>query len=158
YASRVVVSGTSVSFILNQPTQSLTYTINGGAPVTLDGSTKGAKSFNLSSPTDHFSIVAANNDVTGFLIPTGGAILPAANGLSQPTNQSGTNVISDDGSPFSRYNGPRGVSVNTNPNSPYFGVAYIANTILGPVLGGTVIGPGNTPPNANRTTEKGLYA
>ena len=97
-----------------------------------DGSTKGAKTFNLGSPTDHFSIAAANNDATGFLIPTGGTIAAVVGtGLSQSTNQSGTNVISDDGSPFSRYNSPRGVSVNTNPNSPYFGTTYIANSAAG---------------------------
>src|SRR4051794_34588774 len=71
YASRVTFSGSTVSFILNQPTASLTYSINGGAPVALDGSTQGSKTFNLGSPTDHFSIMAQNNDATGFSIPTG---------------------------------------------------------------------------------------
>jgi len=160
YASRVTLSGSTVSFILNQPTASLTYSINGGAPVALDGSTQGSKTFNLGSPTDHFSIMAQNNDATGFLIPTG-SIMPVVSsiGLSQPTNQSGTKFISDDASPFSRYNSPRGVSVNTNPNSPYFGIAYISNSATGPVVGGNVVGPGNTPPNAFRTlVGKGLYA
>src|SRR6476620_4666985 len=84
YASHVTMSGTTVDFILNQPTQSLTYSINGGAPLALDGSTKGTKSFNLGSPTDHFSIVAANNDTTGFLISTGGTIAAVVGtGISQ---------------------------------------------------------------------------
>jgi hypothetical protein len=80
-------------------------------------------------------------------------------GLSQATSQSGTNVISDDASPFSRYNSPRGVSVSTNPNSPYFGTTYISNSATGAVAGGTVIGPGNTPVNVGRVlVGEGLYA
>src|SRR3954451_16676793 len=84
YASHVTKSGTSVMFILNQPTASLTYSIDGGAPIALNGSTNGTKTFNLGSPTDHFSIAAQNNDATGFLIPTGGTIpVVGGSGLSQ---------------------------------------------------------------------------
>lgn len=160
YASGVVVSGTSVSFILNQPAASLTYSINGGPAQTLDGTTKGTKSFNLGSPSDHFSITATDSESTGFLIPTGGQIASVAStGLSQPANQSGTNIISDDSSVLSRYNSPRGVAVSQNPNSGNFGTVYINNTAAGTLNGGSVVGPGTTPANASRTTVgKGLYA
>ncbi len=159
YASGVTISGTTVSFILNQPTQSLTYRINGGAPVALDGSSKGTLTFNLNSPTDHFSIAAQNTDTTGFLIPTGAITPPNGGGLSQATSASGTKVISDDGSPLNRFNSPRGVSVNMNPNSPYFGTTYISNSVAGTLPSGGEIGPGNTPVTASRTLNGfGLYA
>src|SRR5262245_15740190 len=69
YASNVSVSGTTVTFTLNSPSTSLTYSLNGGAAVALDGTTKGTKTFNLNAPTDTFSIVADNTDATGWTIP-----------------------------------------------------------------------------------------
>src|SRR5436190_23968548 len=75
YASGVTKTGTSVSFILNEPTDVLKYTINGGSPLTLDGTTKGTKSFTLGSPTDTFSIIAEKTAATGFLIPTSGTVV-----------------------------------------------------------------------------------
>src|SRR6059058_4270085 len=48
YASNVSIVGTTVNFILNEPADSLLVSINGGAPTSLDGSSKGAKSFALS--------------------------------------------------------------------------------------------------------------
>ncbi len=173
YASNVSVTGTSVSFILNQPAANLTYSINGGPAQTLDGTAKGTKTFNLTSPTDHFSITAADSEATGFLIPNGGTITAVAGcaaagsclGLSADTAQSGTNLISDDSSVLSRYNSPRGLDVNKDPNTPYFGTAYVLNSATGSVTGGNVIGPGTTPANASRTlaggpdgSGEGLYA
>ena len=159
YASNVVVTGgTSVSFILNEPSTSLSYTVNGGAPQTLDGSTKGTKTFSIPAGAT-FSIVADSTEATGYTIPTGGTIAAVAStGLSQTTNQVGTNIISDDTSSLSRYNSPRGVSVSLNPNSSNFGTAYINNSAAGTLTGGNVVGP-NTAANVGRTlTGKGLYA
>ena len=81
FASNVVLTGTNVSFILNEPATSLVYSINGGPYVGLDGSTKGAKSFVLGSPTDTFSISAGKSDSVGYTIPTGGTVAADANGL-----------------------------------------------------------------------------
>jgi len=158
YASGVTKTGTTVSFILNEPTDTLKYTINNGAPVTLDGTTKGTKTFSLSNASDVFSIIAEKNAATGFLIPTGGTIAGIANGPRVDSPQSGTNLVSDDASVFSRYASPRGVDTVRNPNSPYFGNVYISNSNAGTNTGGNVIGPGATPPNAVRTTGDGLYA
>ena len=58
YASNVSIAGTTVNFILNEPADVLSYSLNGGAAVTLDGTSKGAKSFMLGSPTDTFEIFA----------------------------------------------------------------------------------------------------
>src|SRR3954471_5265074 len=76
YASGVVKSGTSVSFILNEPADALTYSINGGAPVALNGATKGTKTFTLNAPTDTFSISAEKTAATGYTIPTGNVSQP----------------------------------------------------------------------------------
>src|SRR4051794_5921141 len=163
YASAVtkttVGATTSVSFILNEPTDTLKYTINGGSPVTLDGTTKGTKTFNLTNANDTFSIIAEKNAATGYTIPTGGTVTAvASSGVRIDSPAGGFNLISDDASVFSRYASPRGVDTVKNPNSPYFGNVYIANSNPGTNTGGNVVGPGATPANATRTTGDGLYA
>jgi hypothetical protein len=134
YASNVSVSGTTVNFILNENADSLTYSINGGPPQPLPP-TKGTQTFNLTSPSDKFSIQVAKNDPVGYSIPTGGTIAASANGLSQTTNAGGFRLISDDSNVLNRFNSPRGVAVNNNPNSPNFGTAYIANSAAGSTTG-----------------------
>lgn len=150
YASGVTKSGTTVSFILNEPSDTLKYSINGGALQTLDGSTKGTKTFNLTSPSDKFSIVAEKNSAVGYTIPTGATVDPIFNTpgdyttlttLSQSSPQAGYAVISDDASLLSRYNSPRGVGVNRNPNTANFGTVYIANSAANSV-GGRTLGDG----------------
>ena len=79
FASNVVLSGTNVSFILNEPADSLTYSINGGAAVPLASGTKGTKNFTLGAPTDTFSISVSNDDPVGYSIPTGGTVAADAN-------------------------------------------------------------------------------
>jgi hypothetical protein len=135
YASHVRVTGTTVTFILNEPADSLTYSINDGPAQVLDGSTKGSKTFNLVSPTDKFAIVAGKNAAVGYTIPTGGTIAPVANGLSQPTAEGGFNLISDDTNPLVRFNSPRGVSVSIHPNATNFGTVYVANSAAGTTTG-----------------------
>jgi hypothetical protein len=152
YASNVTKVGTAVSFTLNEPTDTLKYSVNGGALVSLDGTAKGTKTFNLGSPTDTFSIVADKNSSSGYTIPTGATVPTTDSGsLNAATPASGLNLISNDADKFSWYGAPRGVGVSTNPNSPNFGTAYISN--------------GNTtatldPPNGPgaRTMNDGLFA
>lgn len=135
YASHVQVNGTNVSFILNQPADGLGYRINNGAFQSLDGSTKGSKSFSLTSPTDTFAILAVKNETNGYTVLTGGTIATNANGLSQPSDAGGFNPISDDANSFNRYNSPRGVSVSNDPRAANFGTAYIANSAAGTTTG-----------------------
>lgn len=135
YASNVRVDGTTVTFILNEPADTLTYSLNDGPAQALDGSTKGQKTFSLGSPTDKFAIVAAKNAPTGYTIPTGATIAPVPNGLSQPTAAGGFNLISDDSNPLVRFNSPRGVSVSTHPNATNFGTVYVANSAAGTTTG-----------------------
>ncbi|MCC7475403.1 MAG: PEP-CTERM sorting domain-containing protein [Pirellulales bacterium] len=144
YASNVRISGTDVSFILNEPADTLTYSINGGLPVALDGSSGGAKVFTLGAPTDTFSIVAEKTAYAGFTIGDGGTVTPTGSGLSFATNSSTFVPISDDFNTLTAYNSPRGVAVNRNPNQPDFGTAYITNSAVG------------TP--SGRSLQKGVYA
>lgn len=152
YASGIINTGSSVSFVLNEPTDSLTVSINGGAPIVLDGSTKGTKTFAVSSLTDTFVINAYKTDTVGYTIPTGATIATAANGLSQPTNAAGLRLLSDDTNVLTRFNSPRGIAVNNNPNAgSFFGTAYVANSAGGSTaaVAGVV---------AARTLGDGLYA
>jgi hypothetical protein len=135
FASNVLLSGTNVSFVLNEPADSLSYSLNGGPQVALEGSTKGTKSFTLDSPSDKFSIFAGKTDTVGYTIPTGGSMAAATNGLSVATNQSGFRLISDDSNPLTRFLSPRGVTINNNPNAPNFGTAYISNSRAGSTTG-----------------------
>ncbi|MBX3432101.1 MAG: PEP-CTERM sorting domain-containing protein [Pirellulales bacterium] len=129
YASNVSVSGTTVSFILNDSADVLTYSLNGGAPVPLDGSSKGTKMFTLNSPTDTFSIVAEKNSAAGYSIPTG--VMQTSTelrGWNQPSMLAGYSLVSDEGNVLTRFNSPRGVGVSNNPNAPNFGTAYVSNS------------------------------
>ena len=72
---------------------------------------------------------------TGYTIPVG-------------PNQGGFRQISTDGS-LLRFPQPRGVAVNTDPASAYFGRVYVANATAGPI---TVTAYAGT-----RTAEDGIY-
>jgi hypothetical protein len=155
FASGVNVSGTNVSFILNEPADSLMYRVNNGPFQTLDGSTKGTKSFALGAPGDTFSIVAGKTDTVGYTIPTGNQLPAAGNGLSQPTNESGLRVISDDTNSLVKFNSPRGVTVSNNPNAPNFGTAYVTNSAAGTTGGRTLTGRGVYALHADQTDAYG---
>jgi hypothetical protein len=155
YASNVTISGgTAVSFILNENSSTLSYSINGGAPIALDGTTKGTKTFNLGSPTDTFSITASKFDATGYKFANGGSAAVVANGLSQITPTSGFRLVSDDSNVLGRFNSPRGVSVSNNPNATNFGTAYIANSAAGTIAANAT----NVTAPARTLTGDGLYA
>jgi autotransporter-associated beta strand protein len=142
YASNVkITGGTNVSFVLNENADSVTYSINGGAPVSLP-TTKGTQSFTLGAPTDTFTIDVGKSSTTGYGIVTGDVLAPTANGLSQATYKSGVNLISDDTNLLNKFNSPRGVSLSQNPNAPNFGVAYISNSAAGATGGRTLTGKG----------------
>jgi hypothetical protein len=131
-ASVVVPTTAEVSFVLNEPADEVAYRVNGGPLQWLDGSTKGTKTFSLSSPLDKFSILVKNMEAEGYTIPTGAVAPTNVNGLSQPTLASGLRLVSDEANPLHSFNAARGVGVNLNPNSPHFGVAYVGNASYGP--------------------------
>ena len=153
YASRVVVnqpsqfralsalsatlpSAPTVSFVLNEPADLLGYRINGGPLTLLDGSTSGFKSFDLPSAETPFEIVAKRSEAVGYTMPAGGATDASATGLPLPVTTAGLRLVSDDANPLVMFNMARGVGVNTNPNSPNFGVAYVTNASNGATADG----------------------
>ncbi|BBO34822.1 hypothetical protein PLANPX_4434 [Lacipirellula parvula] len=157
YASNVTKTGTTVNFILNSPADILSYSINGGAPITLDGTTKGAKTFNLTSASDTFSIIADRTDATGYTKLTGNTVAGGGNALFTASPEAGLTTISDDTSVLNRFSNPRGVSISNNPNAPNFGTVYIASS-AGTVTPGTqtIAASGVYP--ARTVTGSGLYA
>src|SRR4029079_11353632 len=160
YASGVSITGTNVSFILNEPATTLTYSINGGPAQALSGATIGTKSFSLGSASDKFSIVAENTSTAGFTLPKIGTNLVAANNhFSLDTQSAAITInatdhlgqISNDANGFTHYNSLRGIDISNNPNAANFGTAYITNSAdqapTDPILTG----------RTNRLN-KGLYA
>jgi hypothetical protein len=141
YVSAFGISGTAVSFVLNEPADLLYVSINGGPVMTLDGTTKGKKTFNLTSATDTFAVTAEKSDTTGYTIPTGTTIAAVTDGLSQSSRAGGYKLISSDTNNLVKFNSPRGVTVATNPNNPQFGTAYVANSATG-TAGGRQLGDG----------------
>jgi hypothetical protein len=150
YASNVLIAGTSVNFILNEPADALLVSIDGGVPQLLDGSTAGTKGFTLPSASSTFSITAQKTDPVGYTIPTGVTQGSASGGLSLATTQVGTRYVGNTNLAITRFNSPRGVSVLTNPNLPNFGTAYVANSAAG-----TAAASGSAP---SRILGDGLYA
>jgi hypothetical protein len=151
YASSVSITGTTVTFTLNEDASNLSYRINGGLPILLDGATKGTKTFNLNSPSDTFSITASKVS-GGYAFANGSTTATSANGLSVPTANSSYFPVSSDSNPFGRFNSPRGVAVNQNPNAgPLFGVGYVANSAAGTVAANAALGA------PARTLGDGLY-
>jgi hypothetical protein len=155
YASNITKTGTTVNFILNSPADVLSYSINGGAPIALDGTTKGAKTFNLTSASDTFSIIAERNDPVGFTIPTGTTIATTATSLTQDSAGAGLTILSDDASPLNRFNSPRGLGVSRDPNASNFGSIYITNSVAGSVT--ATVDPNPILP-ARNLLEEGVYA
>lgn len=154
YASNLTVSGTTVSFILNESADFVGYSLNGGPKVPLL-KTPGSQTFFLDSPSDSFTIEAYKALGTGWIRPTGATTGSSSTGLSQPTSNGGFTLISSDTNSLVRFNSPRGVTVNVNPNTPNFGTAYIANTATGSVAAGA----GSIAGSAGRpAVSKGMFA
>ncbi|MFN4242536.1 MAG: hypothetical protein ACK4PI_04790, partial [Tepidisphaerales bacterium] len=155
YVSGVNIVGTTVSFFLNEDADSLTLSINGGSPVPLTP-TRGLQTFTLSSPTDTFSLSALKLNADGYTRRNDATVVASPNGLSVDVPQAQLRAISSVSNPLTRFNGPRGVAVNRDPNAgPLFGTAYIANGAAGS-YGGAGTLPGG--PESARSLGDGLYA
>jgi Calx-beta domain-containing protein len=131
YASSLTNNAGSISFRLNERANavSVIYTnLTGDTIITNLGSqAAGLVITNLSIP-GNFSVAVTNSAAPGYL---GGATLQISN---DSTNGTSTNTL--------RFNAPRGVAINTNPASPYFGRIYVANAVAG---------------TATRSVQDGIY-
>lgn len=101
YASGISVAGGTVSFLLNEDADSVVVKRTGDTDLTLGALTKGTQSFPLGSATA-YSIEVSKSSTPGWT------------------------KISDDTSPQNQFFIPRGVAVNRNPASPYFGTVYVS--------------------------------
>lgn len=125
YATSVTNNGTTISFRLNESgIVTLQYTNLAAATVTsnLNLRAAGLTVTNVAIP-GAFSIIVAKTNTAGYI-----------SGVNLPISADGTNGVATN---TMRYNSPRGVAVNTNPASAYFGRIYVANSAAGFVAGGT---------------------
>ncbi|PYM09674.1 MAG: hypothetical protein DME18_17595 [Verrucomicrobia bacterium] len=111
YASGVINSGGTVSFYLNEQAARVQVVFNNGTTTNdLGALPRGRYSFSLGT-NNSFRIVVKNDSPAGYAT---GALLQ----------------LSDDSTLF-HFNAPRGVAVNRNPASPYFGRIYVADSVAG---------------------------
>jgi len=114
YATSVTNTGSAIRFRLNEAADSVKIISNGGATTNdLGALAAGLQSVNL-SVTGTFTIEVDKGPTLGYLqgIPT---------------------LISSDANKLVRFNAPRGLAVNRNPASPYFGRIYVSNADTGSV-------------------------
>lgn len=104
YASSVVKSGDTVSYVLNQDAVSVEVILDGGAPIPM-GTSAGTYSFDMPGKTSY------QIKVTGNATPVWTQFIP-------------------DG-PDRNYYVPIGVSVDKNPGSPNFGKVFVSNATTG---------------------------
>jgi len=150
YATSLTNNGVTLSFRLNESAGSVivTYTNLSGTLLTTNLGAKGTGliTTNLAIPGS-YSITVSKTNTPGYV--TGAAL-----------------QISVDATNTVKFNSPRGVAVNTDPASPYFGRIYVANSASGtaatrPVGDGIylinadfsdAVGQGNTARNAGLNT------
>lgn len=126
YASGISESGGTVTYVLNEDADSITVVRDGDTNLILSGTDldKGTHTFPKGSATAYDIEVTKNTSVNW-----------------TQTNDPTTEVTS-------QYWSPRGVAVNKNPSSVYFGSIYVSNALQG-----------TTDPNGlSRLTSNGLYA
>ncbi len=119
YASQLTNANGTVSFRLNEAAGDVKVLWNGGAnEVDLGALAAGLHVVNTGA-VGVFQVSVFNVAATGFTIAT------------EP-NRGGVNQISADGS-LLRFPQPRGVTVNTDPASAWFGRVYVANGAAGSI-------------------------
>lgn len=128
YASGVINNAGTVSFILNESADNVTVLLDGGpGSLNLGALAAGSHSFALGAATT-FEIQVSKSGVAPWT------------------------RISSDVNPLLLFSAGRGVAVNQNPASPYFGRIYVANTAAGTVTTNAVGGIAQS-----RTVGEGIY-
>lgn len=141
YASGLSVSAGSVSFTLNESADSVKV-IFGTTTNDLGALTKGSYTTNVGA-SGVVTVAVEKNAGLGWKTAGGSNFVHTLNGVSVSENWAGKFQISADTNLLTRYPTPRGIAVNNNPSSSYFGRVYVANST-----------PGTT---ATRPVGKGLY-
>lgn len=130
YATALEHVAGALSFILNAPADNVKIVRNDGTLVAdLGALPKGAFATNIDL-VGPFGVVVSRNAPSGWV------------------------QTSDDAAPTVRFNSPRGLAVNRNPRSPYFGRVYISNSSAG-TAGGRTLGDGIYVLNADQTDATG---
>jgi hypothetical protein len=131
-----VLTNVNITYILNEPATNVLININSG-PSTV-------RSFNLTNPSPGTlrgtNLIAWDGkDGTGATLGAGTytfSITASTTGFDDWTQ------ISDDGNPGNYVWEPRGIAVNRNASSPYYGRVFVANSVAhnGEVLPGDAVG------------------
>lgn len=154
YASGVTNDAGTVRFILNEDADNVTVTLNDGAITNdLGALSQGAHSFNLDGASN-FQIRVSKASANGFVRPSGAN--STFNTLVTPRGT--VRQTSSDANPLLSFNLPRGLTVNRNPKSPYFGRIYVANSTAGTVTSNAtarVVGDGIYVLNADQSDALG---
>lgn len=127
YASGLTNAGGTISFRLNEAADNVRIISNGGA-VTND---LGARAAGLH--TENLGITGAFSVVVSKAAPPGYLTASAPNRATVLQISTDNNLV--------RFNQPRGLAVNTDPASPYFGRVYVANSAAG-TAGTRTVGDG----------------
>lgn len=141
YASELSVSAGSVSFTLNESADSVKV-IFGSTTNDLGSLAKGSYTTNVGA-SGVVTVAVEKNAGLGWKTAGGSNFVHTLNGVSVSENWAGKFQISADTNLLTRYPTPRGVAVNNNPSSSFFGRVYVANSTTGTT--------------ATRPVGKGLY-
>ncbi len=143
YASGITNNSGTIYFILNESNSAVTVTL------TNIGSGQGA-TLVASAPASSLPSTVGTNKGVQFFSMTQGATTYTNYSITVSKAGSGTiNKISVDSNPLVNFFGPRGVSVNLNPQNKNFGRIYVGNSSAGLTIttfGGVV-----------RSTGRGMY-
>jgi hypothetical protein len=133
YASSITNSGTAISFRLNESADSVKIISDGGATTNDLGARPAGLTVTNLTIAGVFYIEVSKGPSLGYL-----------NGV--------TNQITADTNVLLRFTAPRGVAVNRNPASPYFGRIYVSNGDTGSVAAAGAF------PARNLPLGDGIYA
>ena len=117
FASSLTNLGGFLSFRLNEPADRVLVVSNSGTQTNDVGSLGGGLQHLSLNVTGQYQILVLNSGPVGFISPVG------------PSQGARLQVSGD--TVRTRFNNPRGIAINTNPRSPYFGRIYVANSSAG---------------------------
>ncbi len=137
YASGLTNTGTQIIFRLNEAADSVKVISNGGA-------------------TTNDLLARSAGLVTNTAVIVGPYSVEVSQNFNLGYKHGTARRVSDDANVFAGYNSPRGVAVNKNPGSPFFGTIYVANSATTATASSAQKGDGIYMMNADLTSPVGL--